>query len=59
MGENPLISSDVRYRWYRYQYRYLGIESGIDTKNWYRNEVSENIDSRAGYRNEVSKSIDT
>ena len=22
--------------WYRYRYRYVGIERGIDTYNWYR-----------------------
>ena len=25
------LTSDVKYRWYRYQYRYLGIKRGIDT----------------------------
>ena len=37
--------SNVRYRWYRYRYRHLSIERGIDTLNRYRDEVSKSIDS--------------
>ena len=49
--------------WYRYRYRYLGIERGIDTLNRYRDEVlipkvgiEINIENYR-YLEEVSKKV--
>ena len=43
----PLVMSGIAGvdTWYRYRYRYFGIERGIDTQNRYRDEVSKSIDS--------------
>ena len=50
MPQHGLVMSSIAGMdtWYRYHYRYLGIERGIDTKNRYREEVSKSIDSWTG-----------